>query len=86
MMVGSGVPRSRYTTFADFFVNIFPALSYVPEWFPGTRWKQKVREWRADKEQAMNELFEWTKAQVVCREIQLLVPAAHGLPTGCRSC
>ncbi|CAE6397209.1 unnamed protein product [Rhizoctonia solani] len=29
----------------NFFVNIFPALSYVPGWFPGTGWKRTAREW-----------------------------------------
>jgi hypothetical protein len=52
----------------DFLVNIFPALSYVPDWFPGTGWKHTVREWREYKAEATNAPFEWTKAQVVRTE------------------
>ncbi|CAE6534774.1 unnamed protein product, partial [Rhizoctonia solani] len=48
----------------NFFVNIFPALSYVPDWFPGTGWKRTAREWRAQHENAKNEPYEWLKAQV----------------------
>jgi hypothetical protein len=29
---------------ANFLVNIFPSLRYVPDWFPGTGWKQHLKE------------------------------------------
>ncbi|CUA72712.1 putative cytochrome P450 304a1 [Rhizoctonia solani] len=50
--------------FTNFFVNIFPSLIYVPEWFPGTGWKQTAREWRALKDRAQTAPYEWTKAQL----------------------
>lgn len=50
---------------SDFFVNILPILNRVPDWFPGTGWKQTARTWRANKERAVDEPYEWTKAQVV---------------------
>lgn len=50
--------------FTNFLVNIFPSLKYVPEWMPGTNWKRIGRQWRADKEQALNGPYEWTKAQI----------------------
>lgn len=52
---------------SDFFVNIFPVMSYVPDWFPGTGWKRTAREWKAQKDRAVDEPFEWAKAQVVSR-------------------
>ncbi|KAJ3573817.1 hypothetical protein NP233_g2189 [Leucocoprinus birnbaumii] len=29
-----------------FFVDLIPALQYVPEWFPGATFKRKAREWK----------------------------------------
>jgi hypothetical protein len=49
----------------DFWVNIFPALSNLPDWLPGTGWKRVARDWREQKEQAMGNIFQWTKDQVV---------------------
>ncbi|KAF8668105.1 cytochrome P450 family [Rhizoctonia solani] len=48
----------------DFFVNIFPMMIHIPDWFPGTGWKRTGHEWRRIKEKAMEEPFQWTKAQV----------------------
>ncbi|CUA77865.1 Cytochrome P450 1A1 [Rhizoctonia solani] len=50
--------------FANFYVNIIPALMYVPEWFPGAGWKRKIRSWKAQKVQAMSAPYEWVKAKV----------------------
>ncbi|CAE6440609.1 unnamed protein product [Rhizoctonia solani] len=50
--------------FTNFLVNIFPSLSYVPDWFPGTCWKRTAREWRVQKERAQSVPYQWTKAQV----------------------
>ncbi|KAJ1300372.1 hypothetical protein OPQ81_005191 [Rhizoctonia solani] len=50
--------------FTNFFVNIFPGLKHVPEWVPGTGWKHTARKWRVEKEKALNEPYEWTKAQI----------------------
>ncbi|KAF8735464.1 cytochrome P450, partial [Rhizoctonia solani] len=54
----------RAAMFANFFVNIFPALMYVPEWFPGAGWKRTLRKWRAEKVQAMSGPYEWVKARL----------------------
>ncbi|KAH7333649.1 cytochrome P450 [Rhizoctonia solani] len=48
----------------NFLVNIFPALLYVPDWFPGTGWKRTGREWGIQQEKAKREPYEWVKAQV----------------------
>lgn len=72
MLPSRSIPLSTHTlnhnSFkpADFFVNIFPVLSNVPDWFPGTGWKRTAREWRTCKEKTLSEPYEWTKAQVVC--------------------
>ncbi|KAF8749675.1 cytochrome P450 [Rhizoctonia solani] len=50
--------------YTNFWVNIFPALSYVPDWFPGTGWKGTARKWREQKDKALNSTFQWTKEQV----------------------
>ncbi|CCO35967.1 O-methylsterigmatocystin oxidoreductase Short=OMST oxidoreductase [Rhizoctonia solani AG-1 IB] len=44
----------RAAMFANFYVNIFPALMYVPEWFPGAGWKRTLRKWKAEKIRAMS--------------------------------
>ncbi|QRV91881.1 cytochrome P450 family protein [Ceratobasidium sp. AG-Ba] len=49
---------------ANFYVNIIPWLKYVPSWFPGAGWKRKANEWRANKDRAFNEPFDWTKSQI----------------------
>ncbi|ELU38734.1 hypothetical protein AG1IA_07236 [Rhizoctonia solani AG-1 IA] len=52
----------------NFLVNVFPVLSYIPDWFPGTGWKCIAREWKMQQERAKNEPYEWLKAHVVsCR-------------------
>nr|QDJ74249.1 cytochrome P450-9 [Thanatephorus cucumeris] len=48
----------------NFLVNVFPVLSHVPDWFPGTGWKRIAREWKIQQERAKTEPYEWLKAQV----------------------
>ncbi|CAE7061222.1 unnamed protein product [Rhizoctonia solani] len=50
--------------FTNFYVNIFPALTYIPEWFPGTGWKRTGHEWRRHRWETLRALYEWTKRQV----------------------
>ncbi|CAE6394620.1 unnamed protein product [Rhizoctonia solani] len=54
----------RAGMFTNFFVNIFPSLIYVPDWFPGTGWKRTARKWRALKERSHSVPYEWTKTQL----------------------
>ncbi|KAF8735319.1 Cytochrome P450, partial [Rhizoctonia solani] len=42
------------TRLADFLVNKFPLLSYVPDWLAGTGWKSTAHQWGALKEQALS--------------------------------
>ncbi|KAF8708054.1 cytochrome P450, partial [Rhizoctonia solani] len=48
----------------NFLVNVFPVLSHIPDWFPGTGWKCIAREWKMQQERAKNEPYEWLKAHV----------------------
>ncbi|KAJ1301317.1 hypothetical protein OPQ81_003719 [Rhizoctonia solani] len=48
-----------------FLVNTLPWLAYIPEWFPGAGWKRLAREWRDQKNRAMNDIFYWTKQRFV---------------------
>ncbi|CAE6489345.1 unnamed protein product, partial [Rhizoctonia solani] len=48
----------------NFFVNIFPAMLSIPDWFPGTGWKRIGREYGAQQDRAKTEPYEWLKAQV----------------------
>ncbi|CAE6467599.1 unnamed protein product [Rhizoctonia solani] len=48
----------------NFLVNAFPALLYVPDWFPGTGWKRIAREWGVQQDKAKTKPFEWVKDQV----------------------
>ncbi|KAG9073794.1 hypothetical protein FRC06_011150, partial [Ceratobasidium sp. 370] len=49
---------------SNFLVNSFPALIRVPDWFPWTDWKRLGREWREQKEDAVNGPFNWTKSEM----------------------
>ncbi|KAH7335692.1 cytochrome P450, partial [Rhizoctonia solani] len=48
----------------NFLVNIFPFLSGVPDWFPGTAWKRTARDWRILKDRSQSVPYEWTKLQM----------------------
>ncbi|CAE6457244.1 unnamed protein product [Rhizoctonia solani] len=54
----------RAVMFGNFYVNFIPALMYIPEWVPGAGWKRKLREWRAQKEQAISAPYNWVKERV----------------------
>ncbi|CAE6528036.1 unnamed protein product [Rhizoctonia solani] len=54
----------RAAMFANFYVNIIPALMYVPEWLPGAGWKRKILSWKAQKIRALSAPYEWVKARV----------------------
>ncbi|KAJ1300629.1 hypothetical protein OPQ81_002281 [Rhizoctonia solani] len=45
-------------------VNVFPALLYVPDWFPGTGWKRTGKEYGAQLNKARSGPYEWVKGQL----------------------
>ncbi|KAG8788910.1 hypothetical protein FRC12_014072 [Ceratobasidium sp. 428] len=55
---------ARAAMSTNFVVNAFPALSYVPSWFPWSNWKQTARGFREQKNSIMNDTFQWTKEQI----------------------
>ncbi|KAH7334824.1 cytochrome P450 [Rhizoctonia solani] len=48
----------------NFMVNFIPWLKYVPEWFPGAKWKRTIMEWKQLKGRVVNGPYEWAKAQI----------------------
>ncbi|KAF8686461.1 cytochrome P450 [Rhizoctonia solani] len=48
----------------NFLVNTMPWLRHIPDWFPGTEWKQTVKEWRKDRDDMIDTPFNWTKQQI----------------------
>ncbi|KDN35434.1 hypothetical protein RSAG8_11572, partial [Rhizoctonia solani AG-8 WAC10335] len=71
--------------FTNFYVNIFPALSRVPDWVPGTGWKRTIRGWRDHKARAAVAPLEWLKTQVDAGIAQPSLLAAlleEDLPSG----
>ncbi|KAF9871869.1 hypothetical protein CkaCkLH20_10501 [Colletotrichum karsti] len=47
-----------------FMVDLFPWLRYLPEWFPGTGWKQTAKEWRAHLDAVIEKPFAFVKHQM----------------------
>ncbi|KAH7335753.1 cytochrome P450 [Rhizoctonia solani] len=66
----------KATMMSNFLVNVFPILSYVPDWFPGTGWKHTARKWRDQKNQAIEAPYEWTKQQVATGDFEPSVLSA----------
>ncbi|KAJ7211176.1 cytochrome P450 [Mycena pura] len=48
-----------------FLVDIFPALKYVPSWFPGAGFKRKAKEWRKGVREVLEKPFQETKRNIV---------------------
>jgi hypothetical protein len=46
-------------------VLIYVAVRHIPSWFPGARFKQIGREYRATMDRFVNEPHEYTKAELV---------------------
>ncbi|CAE6509163.1 unnamed protein product [Rhizoctonia solani] len=48
-----------------FLVNAFPWMEHIPDWVPGTGWKQIAYKWRDLKDRAMCNVYEWTKQRII---------------------
>jgi hypothetical protein len=44
----------------------FPILKHVPDWFPGTAFKQKAKEWSIVFDAVLNQPFEVARRDMVC--------------------
>ncbi|KAF9447106.1 cytochrome P450 [Macrolepiota fuliginosa MF-IS2] len=47
-----------------FWVDVMPALRYVPRWFPGAGWKKKAEEWNELKNIFLRKPFDEVKAHM----------------------
>ncbi|KAF7358497.1 hypothetical protein MVEN_00900400 [Mycena venus] len=47
-----------------FLVDTFPALKYVPSWFPGAGFKRKAKEWRKVVHEVLEKPFQETKRNI----------------------
>ncbi|CEL54795.1 O-methylsterigmatocystin oxidoreductase OS=Aspergillus flavus (strain ATCC 200026 / FGSC A1120 / NRRL 3357 / JCM 12722 / SRRC 167) GN=ordA PE=2 SV=1 [Rhizoctonia solani AG-1 IB] len=64
-LVETGVDHlSDAAIVGNFYVNIMPWLRHIPDWFPGTKWKQAVVSWRKERDEMVNLPFNWTKSQI----------------------
>ncbi|CAE6431274.1 unnamed protein product [Rhizoctonia solani] len=64
-LVETGVDHlSDAAIVGNFYVNVIPWLRHVPDWFPGTKWKQAVISWRKERDEMVNLPFNWTKSQI----------------------
>lgn len=50
-----------------FLVDVFPALKYVPYWFPGAGFKRKAREWRRLALAVKDVPYDASKQEIVSR-------------------
>ncbi|CAE6475654.1 unnamed protein product [Rhizoctonia solani] len=48
-----------------FLVNVFPWMEHIPDWFPGTGWKQTAYQWRALKDRAIDNVYNWSKQRII---------------------
>ncbi|KAL4075734.1 cytochrome P450 [Scleroderma citrinum] len=55
---------SRSTATGAFMVDVIPALSYVPEWFPGAGFKRLAREWNATLQEMVDQPYKFVKDQM----------------------
>ncbi|CAE6444830.1 unnamed protein product [Rhizoctonia solani] len=55
---------SQAAMISNYYVNVMPWLQHIPEWLPGTEWKQKANLWSSQTEDMLNVPFEWTKSRM----------------------
>ncbi|ELU36525.1 cytochrome P450 domain-containing protein [Rhizoctonia solani AG-1 IA] len=67
---------SKAPLMTNFIVNVAPILAHIPDWFPGASWKRVAKEWRTNKQKALDEPYEWAKSQVV--HLRIVRPSGPG--------
>ncbi|KAF6802915.1 cytochrome p450 oxidoreductase [Colletotrichum musicola] len=64
-MVGKSMDEfARAAVPGAFLVDIFPLLRHVPEWFPGTGWKQIANDWHATLQSIAERPYAFVKHQM----------------------
>ncbi|EUC56105.1 cytochrome P450 family protein [Rhizoctonia solani AG-3 Rhs1AP] len=43
---------------SNYYVNTFPILMYIPEWFPGASWKRDVNKWKREKVSFLSDTYQ----------------------------
>ena len=56
---------SELLKFGTYFVDFFPCLRFVPEWFPGGGWKKTLRHHRQTMQEMSTIPFEMVKERMV---------------------
>ncbi|KAG9125249.1 hypothetical protein FRC07_008412 [Ceratobasidium sp. 392] len=49
---------------SNFLVNALPWLAHVPTWLPGAQWKRTALEWRDQKDELTDNIYNWSKERV----------------------
>lgn len=44
-----------------------PAVRFVPDWFPGTGFKQTAKQWKRNAEESVEKPYAFVQQQMVCR-------------------
>ncbi|KAI6112167.1 hypothetical protein EDD16DRAFT_1710028 [Pisolithus croceorrhizus] len=67
---------SHYFRYDEYFPFLFinsslappfdhiPILTYVPEWFPGTDFESRARDWHTDLQNMIDQSLEFVKSQI----------------------
>ncbi|KAG8778025.1 hypothetical protein FRC12_025218 [Ceratobasidium sp. 428] len=53
---------------SNFWVNVFPAMIYLPDWLPGTNWKRTGRRWGEKKDYWVDRTYTQSRSRVVAGE------------------
>lgn len=56
---------SDMATPGNFLVEFMPFLEYIPDWFPGTGWKAKIRQFRQEGDDFLNKPYQATLKAIV---------------------
>lgn len=56
------------STPGKYLVDMIPWLKYIPDWFPGAKFKRDAKEWRKATEEFKEAPFQATKLNMVCTQ------------------
>ncbi|KAJ7871890.1 cytochrome P450 [Mycena olivaceomarginata] len=66
VLASKGVHSLVIAIVNQYLVDFFPALKYVPKWFPGAEFKRKAEEWRKLARAMVDVPYTETKRQMEC--------------------
>ena len=55
---------SQAVVFGAWVVDLVPWLRYLPDWVPGTGFKETARQWKKDSDDSMNVLVDFVEQQM----------------------